>query len=116
SSHVGSNWGPEVAVAAPANNIVSTILQTPLAMPPNDLYGSASGTPFAAALVAGGAALLLSQNPLLTPDLLVTLIAMGAHPRPDGATPNWAGAGVVDVAASLRLVPAAIHGAVTRDG
>ncbi|MHB8576138.1 MAG: S8 family serine peptidase [Dehalococcoidia bacterium] len=112
----GSNWGPEVAVAAPAVGIVSTVLFDPLAKPPNDRYGAASGTSFAAPIVAGEAALLLSQNALLTPDWLITLIELGAQPQPDGLTPNWAGAGSVDIAASLRLAPAGYSGAVREAG
>jgi len=113
---MGSNWGPEVAVAAPANDITSTIPRQPGAQPPNDRYATASGTAFAAALVSGEAALLLSQNPALTPDWLTELIELGAHPRPDGDPPGWAGAGEVDFAASLALVPAAFGGTVAVDG
>ncbi len=111
-----SNWGPEVAVAAPANAVIGTIPQRPDQRPPNDLYRIDSTTAAAAAIVTGEAALLLSQNQLLTPDWLSTLIALGAHPLADGDTPGWAGAGLVDFAASLRLVPAGFSGSLTVDG
>jgi subtilisin family serine protease len=112
----GSNWGPEVAVAAPAAGITSTVPLQQGKAPPNDRYATASGTAFASALVAGEAALLLSANPLLTPDWLIELITLGARPRDAGSTPNWAGAGAVDFAASFALVPVGLSGSITLDG
>jgi hypothetical protein len=52
-----SNAGPEVEVAAPGTNILSTGL--------NDSYGTSSGTSFAAPHVAGLAALVRGRNPEL---------------------------------------------------
>lgn len=105
-----SDWGPEVAVAAPGAGIAGL-------MPgPDALYGVEDGTSFSAPIVTGLADLLLSQNPLLTPDMLRDLIQRGAAPLPDGGTPGWAGAGRIDLAASLRLVPAAVYGHVTVNG
>lgn len=55
-----SNWGHnKVDVAAPGENIFSTL--------PGGRYGYMSGTSQATAFVTGIAALLLSQNPNLTP-------------------------------------------------
>lgn len=55
-----SNWGKvRVDVAAPGENIYSTL--------PGGKYGYMSGTSQATAFVSGVAALLLSQNPSLTP-------------------------------------------------
>jgi serine protease len=112
----GSNGGPQVAVVAPAANIVSTVPLVTGKAPPDDRYAISSGTTYAAAIVAGEAGLLLSVNPALTPDWLVTLITRSARPLPDGATPGWSGAGMVDAAAALELVPAAFRGAVTLGG
>lgn len=111
----GSNWGPEVAVAAPAADIVGTVPRGTDAKRPDDRYARSSGTSFAAAIVAGEAALLLAQNPLLTPDWLATLIEKGAR-APSGEPLGWAGAGTVDLAASLGLVPAGFTGAARLDG
>ena len=62
-----SNWGKSrVDVAAPGENIYSTL--------PNGKYGYMSGTSQATAFVTGMAALLLSQNPALTPVELKDLI------------------------------------------
>jgi subtilisin family serine protease len=105
----GSNWGPEVAVAAPANDIAGTVPSGTDARHPDDLYELSSGTSFSAAIVAGEAALLLSQNPLLTPDWLETLIEKGATPVAGGPA-GWAGAGRIDLAASMNLVPAGYSG------
>lgn len=112
-----SNWGPEVAVAAPGVNLVSTSLSSSTTLlPPYDRYQVASGTSFSAPMVAGLADLLISQNPLITPDMVKLLIQKGATPLTDGNTPNWAGAGRIDMAASLRLVPAAYYGKVALAG
>ena len=54
-----SNYGPEVWVAAPGENIVTTY--------PFGTYSAGSGTSFSAPFVAGGAALLISLNPAISP-------------------------------------------------
>jgi serine protease len=112
----GSNSGPQIAVVAPAANIVSTVPLLPGKRPPDDRYAVSSGTSFAATIVAGEAGLLLSLNPALTPDWLTTLIERSARPLSDGDTPGWAGAGMADAAAALRLVPATFRGALTQNG
>ncbi len=62
-----SNWGQQsVDVAAPGDNILSTL--------PNGKSGYMSGTSQATAFVTGMAALLLSENPKLTPDELKEII------------------------------------------
>jgi subtilisin family serine protease len=62
-----SNWGKtRVDVAAPGENIFSTL--------PGGRYGYMSGTSQATAFVTGMAALLLSQNPKLTPVEIKALI------------------------------------------
>jgi subtilisin family serine protease len=100
-----SNWGPEITVVAPGDHIES-IVPTGL----SGTTGSASGTSVSTPMVAGLADLLLSQNPLLTPAMVRSLIQRGATPLPDSGQPGWAGAGRIDLAASLRLVPAAYYG------
>jgi len=54
-----SNYGPEVWVAAPGEYIVTTY--------PFGTYAAGSGTSFSAPFVSGGAALLHSLSPTLTP-------------------------------------------------
>lgn len=62
-----SNWGKKtVDVAAPGENIYSTL--------PQGKFGYMSGTSQATAFVTGLAALLLSQNPKLTPQEIKKII------------------------------------------
>jgi subtilisin family serine protease len=100
-----SQWGPEIAVTAPGINIVS-------ALPPQvcGLIGDclddgrtaiSSGTSFSAPQVSGLAALLLSQDGTRTNEDVRTIMQDTAHDLPDGATPNWDGAGRIDVTAAL---------------
>jgi serine protease AprX len=64
-----------------------------------------SGTSQAAAVVSGAAALLLSQNPLLTPDQVKYLLTSTATPLP--STPSvYQGAGELNLRAALTAVPA----------
>jgi len=70
-----SNWGKtKVDIAAPGENIYSTL--------PGGRYGYMSGTSQATAFVTGVAALLLSQNPKLTPTELRELIMKSADSIP----------------------------------
>jgi Subtilase family len=93
-----STRGPQVALAAPGLNILST-------SPPGQAgapgYTNRSGTSMAAAMVSGVAARAWSARPKLMVSQLVTLLGLSARdvgpPGPDGET----GAGVVDLTAAL---------------
>ena len=61
-----SNWGKNVDVGAPGENIFSTL--------PGGKYGYMTGTSQATAFVTGLAALLLAKDPSLTPQQVKTLI------------------------------------------
>jgi hypothetical protein len=79
----GSNYGDWVDIAAPGNIIYSTMPTYHVTM--NDEgygqnYTFASGTSAACPIVAGVAGLLLSKNPLLSPDEVKTLICVNVDP------------------------------------
>ena len=68
-----SNWGKtKVDVAAPGENIYSTL--------PNGRYGYMTGTSQATAFVTGLAALILSQNPKLSPEQVKSIIIHSVDP------------------------------------
>ncbi len=101
-----SNWGPEISVAAPGEDILGTLPAAACgqfaACIGGQPYGSANGTSFAAPQVTGLAALILSRSPQLDPEQVLQTIQRAAVDLPDGDTPNWDGAGRIRVAASLR--------------
>jgi subtilisin family serine protease len=70
-----SNYGPDVWVAAPGEYIVTTY--------PFGSYAAASGTSFSAPFVSGGAALLHSLRPSLTPAGASQAIAHAKPLTPD---------------------------------
>jgi hypothetical protein len=138
--HVGtkvgySSFGPEVSVSAPAGNCVNTSgpclysidttinlgTTSPLANGYTDKYNYNVGTSFSAPQAAGVAALMLSLNPLLTPNDVIARIKQTARAFPSDSTlsacPNVAmlgdtagqcncttatcGAGILDAAAAV---------------
>lgn len=88
-----SNYGPEVDVVAPGERIFSTDL--------GGTYDDSSGTSFSTPMVSGLAALLLAQDPGKTNEQVRAVIKATARDLPDGDTPNWDGAGRIDVTAAL---------------
>ena len=100
-----STYGPEVDVAAIGESIVGPLPQAAcgrlLPCLPGGPYAAGSGTSFAAPQVAGLAALIVSRQPAMTPPQLIALIKASAVPVPAGEAPNWAGAGLIDMAEAL---------------
>lgn len=70
-----SNYGPEVWVAAPGEDIVTTY--------PFGTYSAGSGTSFSAPFVSGGSALLLSLNSSITPANAAQAVAHAKQLTPD---------------------------------
>jgi subtilisin family serine protease len=99
-----SNWGPEIAVAAPGVDVFSTYL--------GDGYAQSLGTSFSAAFVSGLAALLISQDPDRTDDDIRQLLRFTCDDLPDDNAPNWDGWGRMDIggALSARVYQAAVPG------
>jgi subtilisin family serine protease len=96
-----------VTVAAPGLNIVSTVhlrfCDVDWLCIEGQPYAVASGTSFAAPIVSGLAALLISRNPFLSPEGVRQMLRASAEPLPDGDTPNWDGAGRVNMRAALQI-------------
>ena len=67
---INSNFGSNLDIAAPGVNILST--------EPDNTYGSASGTSFAAPQVSGVAALMLSVNPCLSNEDIKSILQITA--------------------------------------
>jgi len=89
-----SNRGPELDLVAPGNRIKTTGL--------NGTFTEKSGTSFAAPQVAGIAALLLAENPSLTPrELRLLLKATARDLGPEGWDANT-GFGMVDRAKAIQ--------------
>ena len=99
-----SNWGPEIAVAAPGVDVFSTYL--------DDGYAQSLGTSFSAAFVSGVVALLISQDPNRTDDDIRELLRFTSEDLPDGNAPNWDGWGRIDIGRALdsRVFQAAVPG------
>ncbi len=96
-----SNRGPEVALVGPGVDIVSQGM--------GGLPRTASGTSFAAPHVAGVAALLLSISPNLTPAELLEYLQTTAKDLGEPGKDSATGAGLVDAAAAVEAVKAAIE-------
>lgn len=88
-----ANRGTYIAVAAPGVDIIGAA--------PNGNYDMSSGTSMAAAHVSGVAALLLEQNPKLTPRDIRDRLSKSAR-QPPRLIAEDMGAGIVDAAAALQ--------------
>lgn len=93
-----SNYGANVDIAAPGDGILSTV-NTGTRAPVADGYASYSGTSMATPHVAGVAALMLAQNPSLTPDQVETKLKASARWFP--APCSGCGTGILDANAAL---------------
>ena len=99
-----SNFGTGVTIAAPGQGILST-LNSGSTVPASDNYVIYNGTSMSSPHVAGVAALMLSQNPALTPAQVKAKLQSSARAFPTGTgadcTTSLCGAGIVDAAAAL---------------
>ena len=107
-----SNYGPAIDVAAPggdgatssSDSILSTVNLSaldPFPSPGGASYDMKDGTSMAAPFVAGIAAMMLSENPALTPTQVETILRNTARPFPTFCS-GGCGTGIVDAAAAIR--------------
>ncbi|MFN8482664.1 MAG: S8 family serine peptidase [Anaerolineae bacterium] len=92
--------GTFVDLAAPGKDLLTTAVDG--SQPPQSTYSNAQGAEFAAGLVAGAAALVLSVDPTLSPAQVEQILRSQALDRgAPGADPVY-GAGIVDASAAVR--------------
>ena len=112
-----SNWGANVALAAPGVDILSLrARQTDLLMFARKDYkpGTAvvkgsyyrvTGSSFSAPMVSGAAALLLSTRPQLTAEQVTRILEQTARNLSGIGTDQFTGYGVIDIDAALKADP-----------
>lgn len=96
-----SNFGSKIDVTAPGEDILSTqAANTFFGNPVIDGYARMTGTSMAAAHVSGVVALILSQNPGYSPDIVRTILHLSATPNFD----TRFGAGELNAAIAVTIV------------
>ncbi|MDQ2087212.1 S8 family peptidase [Herbivorax sp. ANBcel31] len=90
-----SNYGSVIDLAAPGQDILSTI--------PEDLYDYYEGTSMSAAFVSGACALLLSKNPSLTSVEIEHILADSAKEIGDAGKDKKFGHGLLDINGALMV-------------
>lgn len=101
-----SNYGTWVDVSAPGTGLYTTLAGS------NSAYGNASGTSVAAPLVAGLAALLLSNEPNLTPAQVAARLSQTSDNinAQNPAYNGQLGTGRINAARALGATPTVING------
>ncbi|MGB9640698.1 MAG: S8 family serine peptidase, partial [Anaerolineales bacterium] len=106
-----SNYGKSVSISAPGgdirvsttNGILSTVNAGTTSPTLTYTYSYYQGTSMAAPHVAGVVSLMLSRNPALTPDQVLSILQTTAKPFPSGSTCNNSicGSGIVNAASAV---------------
>lgn len=103
-----SSYGPEVDVVAVGENVVGTIAANKcnvfIPCIGGTPYAQGNGTSFSTPQVSGLAALIYSLNPNLNANQVTDIIRNSATPLAPGSTPNWAGAGRINMLSALQSV------------
>ena len=115
-----SNWGPGIDLAAPGDDVLSLrargtdlmrdipgVTYTPdtAFVGDDSRYYRASGTSFAAPIVAGTASLLLARRPELTNERVKRILQQSARDVEIPGIDQYTGFGVLDAAAALEADP-----------
>ncbi len=116
-----SNYGPAIDFAAPGNRLVSTTrtdigLTNPYAEIGDPKDGYDGGTSYSTPLVSGMFALMMSRNSRLSAADYIKAARDAATPAeaaPHGQ--NWAGSGIINMAAAVARVPMSISGSPLKD-
>lgn len=107
-----SNYGAGVDLAAPGYAIAGPA-RTDIGV---STYGADTGTSFAAPLVSGMFALMLSRNERLSVAEYLNIATSTATPAaPASHGGNWAGAGIINAGAAVAGIPMLITGAALHD-
>ena len=100
----GSDFGPEINVAAPGVHIYTTDIRGSNGYANGDYVATFNGTSSATPLVAGAAALALSQNPSMTPAEVRDLLQQTADDLGASGFDNQFGHGRLNVGNSFKKV------------
>lgn len=102
-----SQYGSHIDIAAPGVNIMATFPRNASGMPGKD-YGAISGTSMATPIVSAVAALVMSQNPGISPEQVKTILKASAVDAGDPGFDKYYGAGIVNAEAALNASPAGV--------
>jgi hypothetical protein len=97
----GSVRGPQVAIAAPGSDVLSTAPGPPGVA----RYATRTGTSMATAMVSGAAARILARRPGLRADQVWGMLTGSARDVPPAGPDTATGAGALDLAAALVAPP-----------
>lgn len=100
-----SNWGPNLALVAPGENIYSLVSKDTKKILPSLKkagYFTQSGTSFTAPMVAATASLIWAKNPDLTNQQVIDIILSTAKSKDGQQWNGMTGSGMLDAAAALR--------------
>jgi subtilisin family serine protease len=104
-----SNWGPNIALTAPGEDIYSLHSKDAEWKGPSmdrvRRYYATSGTSLSAPIVAGTASLMLTKNPALTNTQLEDILLETAADLRDEGWDAYTGAGLLDAYAALKRSP-----------
>jgi subtilisin family serine protease len=109
-----SNFGSRIAISAPGGDSVITgvngtmlsTLNSGKTSPASETYAWYEGTSMAAPVISGGVALLMAQNPRLSPGMAMQILARTAKPYPSGtgcAKLRNCGVGIVDLGKAVGI-------------